>query len=396
MKRLTVFSGADVLLASRELLSGLAAYKTVGLVTNPTGITKRAVPVYEELLKSVPLSALFSPEHGVRGERQAGAAVDEYRDGATGLNVYSCYGPGKARADEAIASLGCLLFDIQDIGSRYYTYQYTMADCMRTAADHGVPVRVLDRPPMIGCRAEGNLLDRRFSSGVGRFPLAARTGMTIGELARFLNATEGIGCDLTVIPCEGICRGMFFDEGDLPFVCPSPNLPSVDCALVYVGTCLFEGTNLSEGRGTTKPFELFGAPWLDSSAMGRELTALADAGVLPGCLFREAAFTPTFSKYEGELCRGIQIHVTDRAAFQPFDTGVYALSLARRLHPDRFAASPFLAKLFGSDAIMREDFDPAAYLASQSAPLAEYRERLEPFRLYPEKRRDARTDGQKG
>ena len=385
MKR-TIFSGADVLLSDPALLDRLASFSSVGLVTNPTGITKAAVPLYEELTGRCALSALFSPEHGVRGDRQAGAEVEEYRDGATGLPVYSLYGPGRARAEEAVSSLGCLLFDIQDIGSRYYTYQYTMTDCMKAASSRGVPVWVLDRPPMIGCEAQGNLLDPAFSSGVGRFPLPARTGMTVGELARYLNESEGIGADLTVIPCRGVVRSMFFDEGDLPFVCPSPNLPSVDCALIYAGTCLFEGTSVSEGRGTTKPFEQFGAPWLDSAALRVELTALADRGILPGCLFRETAFTPTFSKYAGELCRGIQIHVTDRKTFRPFDTGVYALSLIRRLAGDSgaFTTRPFLSNLFGSDAIRREDFDPAAYLPTLEGPLAEYREKTAPYRLYPE------------
>ena len=382
-----ILAGADVLLADPALLRRLASFSSVGLVTNPTGITKAAVPLYEELISRgcCSLAALFSPEHGVRGDRQAGAVVDEYRDEATGLPVYSTYGPGKARAEEAISSLGCLLFDIQDIGSRYYTYQYTMTDCMKTAASHGVPVWVLDRPPMIGCEAQGNLLDRAFSSGVGRFPLPARTGMTIGELAAYLNDAEGIGADLTVVPCRGAAREMFFDEGDLPFVCPSPNLPSPDCALIYVGTCLFEGTSISEGRGTTKPFEQFGAPWLDSAGLRRELTVLADRGILPGCLFRETAFTPTFSKYAGELCRGIQIHVTDRRSFRPFDTGVYALSLIRRRHPDSAVLQSFLPLLFGSDAIRREDFDPAAYLPTPEGPLAEYREKTAPYRLYPER-----------
>ena len=306
------------------------------------------------------------------------------KDEATGLPVYSTYGPGRTRAEEVAASLGCLLFDIQDIGSRYYTYQYTMTDCMKTVAAHGVPVWVLDRPPMIGCVPEGNLLDPAFSSGVGRFPIPARTGMTVGELALYLNEKAGIGCDLTVIPCQNAVRQMFFDEGDLPFVCPSPNLPSVDCALIYAGTCLFEGTNVSEGRGTTKPFELFGAPWLDSAALRRELTELSDAGILPGCLFREAAFTPTFSKYAGELCRGIQIHVTDRRTYRPFDTGVYALTLIRRLHPDRFTTRSFLFNLFGSDVIGRKDFDPADYLPTLEEPLSAYREETARFRLYPE------------
>lgn len=388
MAKRPILSGADALLSDPGLLRRLGQFSSLGLVTNPTGITKDARPVYEALRDLCPLTALFSPEHGVRGDRQAGAEVAEYRDEATGLPVYSTYGPGRVRAEEAMASLGCLLFDIQDIGSRYYTYQYTMTDCMKTAAAHGVPVWVLDRPPMIGCVPEGNLLDPAFSSGVGRFPIPARTGMTIGELALYLNEKAGIGCDLTVIPCQNAVRQMFFDEGDLPFVCPSPNLPSVDCALIYAGTCLFEGTNISEGRGTTKPFELFGAPWLDSAALRRELTALAEGGglpgILPGCLFRETAFTPTFSKYAGELCRGIQIHVTDRRTYRPFDTGVYALTLIRRLHPDKYADRSFLSNLFGSDLIRREDFDPAAYLPMLEGPLAEYREETARFRLYPE------------
>ena len=384
MAKRSILSGADALLSEPYLLRQLGQFSSLGLVTNPTGITKDARPVYEALRTLCPLTALFSPEHGVRGDRQAGAEVAEYRDEATGLPVYSTYGPGRARAEEAMADLDCLLFDIQDIGSRYYTYQYTMTDCMRTAAARGVPVWVLDRPPMIGCVPEGNLLDPAFSSGVGRFPIPARTGMTIGELALYLNEKAHIGCDLTVIPCQNVVRQMFFDEGDLPFVCPSPNLPSVDCALIYAGTCLFEGTNISEGRGTTRPFELFGAPWLDSAALRRELTELADGGILPGCLFREAAFTPTFSKYAGELCHGIQIHVTDRGTFRPFDTGVYALTLIRRLHPDKYEDRSFLSNLFGSDLIRRENFYPEDYLPSLAASLAEYREETARFRLYPE------------
>ncbi len=384
MAKRSILSGADALLSEPYLLRELGQFSSLGLVTNPTGITKDARPVYEALRDLCPLTALFSPEHGVRGDRQAGAEVAEYRDEATGLPVYSTYGPGRARAEEAMASLDCLLFDIQDIGSRYYTYQYTMTDCMKTAAAHGVPVWVLDRPPMIGCVPEGNLLDPAFSSGVGRFPIPARTGMTIGELAQYLNDKAGIGCDLTVIPCQNVVRQMFFDEGDLPFVCPSPNLPSVDCALIYAGTCLFEGTNVSEGRGTTKPFELFGAPWLDSAALRRELTELSGAGILPGCLFREAAFTPTFSKYAGELCHGIQIHVTDRGTFRPFDTGVYALTLIRCLHPDKYEDRAFLSNLFGSDLIRREDFYPEEYLPSLADSLSEYREETARYRLYPE------------
>ena len=381
MVKREIFAGADVLLDSPDLLADLAAYPSVGMVTNPTGITKAGDPVYERLIGKIPLTALFSPEHGVRGEMQAGAVVDAYTDEGTGLPVHSLYGPGRAQAEEVLASLGCLLFDIQDIGSRYYTFQYTLTDCMKVCAAHGVPVRVLDRPPFIGCEAQGNLLDPRFASGVGRFPIPARTGATIGELAKYLNDVHGIGCDLAVIPCRGVTSSLFFDEGDLPLVNPSPNLPSVDCALIYVGTCLFEGTNVSEGRGTTKPFELFGAPWLDSARLLRELRALA----LPGCLFRETCFTPTFSKYAGELCRGIQIHLTDRRAYKPFDAGVMALTLIRRQHPEEFRHRSFLFNLFGSDEIVGEGFDPASYLAgleSPDGPLAAYRETLAKYRMY--------------
>lgn len=384
MKR-SIKAGADVLLSDPSLLRELGRYSSVGLVTNPTGITKDARPVFTELIdRGCPIKALFSPEHGVRGDAQAGEAVEEYRDPATGVPVWSAYGPAKARALEAAASLDCLIFDIQDIGSRYYTYQYTMLDFMKAAADRGIPFWVLDRPPVIGCRAEGNILDRAFSSGVGRVPLAARTGMTIGELAGYLNAAEDIGCALRVIPCEGIRRGMFFDEGDLPFVCPSPNLTSPDCALLYVGTCLFEGTNLSEGRGTTKPFELFGAPWLDSAALLRELGAMTSRGMLPGCLFRETAFVPTFSKYAGELCRGIQIHLIDRDLYRPFETGIRLVDLIRRLHPEEYKARSFLANLYGSDAILKDDFSPDAALAEAEPALAAYRERTAAFALYGE------------
>ena len=381
MVKREIFAGADVLLDSPDLLADLAAYPSVGMVTNPTGITKSGDPVYERLIGKIPLTALFSPEHGVRGEMQAGAVVDAYTDEGTGLPVHSLYGPGRAQAEEVLASLGCLLFDIQDIGSRYYTFQYTLTDCMKVCAVHGVPVRVLDRPPFIGCEAQGNLLDPRFASGVGRFPIPARTGATIGELAKYLNDVHGIGCDLAVIPCRGVTSSLFFDEGDLPLVNPSPNLPSVDCALIYVGTCLFEGTNVSEGRGTTKPFELFGAPWLDSARLLRELRALD----LPGCLFRETCFTPTFSKYAGELCRGIQIHLTDRRAYKPFDAGVMALTLIRRQHPEEFRHRSFLFNLFGSDEIVGEGFDPTSYLAgleSPDGPLAAYRETLAKYRMY--------------
>ena len=380
MKKRTVQAGIDRLGSSDtpDFLPWLGKSAKVGLITNPTGITKNCTPTYEILREKYDLCALFSPEHGVRGDLQAGVPVEETVDSATGIRGYSTYGTGRERAYEVMRSLDAVFFDIQDIGSRYYTYQYTMTDAMKVCAGAKVPFIVLDRPPVIGCVPQGNILDRRFSSGVGKFPVAARTGLTVGEFAQYINASEGLGCTLTVIPCGNITRSTFLDETDLPFVNPSPNLPSVDCALIYVGACLIEGTNLSEGRGTTRPFELIGAPWLRS----RSLIDTLNRQPHDGCLFRETYFTPTFSKHQDELCAGIQIHVTDRQAFRPFDLALRMIAAIREQNPEFEFLKTGVSHLFGSDAILADDFDPEEYLRSCEAPLAEYAEAIRSFFLY--------------
>lgn len=363
-------SGAEVLAS----LPGKPSVRA-GLITNPTAVTSDFRPTYDILLEKFTLTALFSPEHGVRGDTQAGAEVSAYTDRATGLPVYSTYGPGKATAMDAMRDLDCVFFDIADVGSRYYTYQYTMTEAMETCAKAGVPFIVLDRPPVIGCFAEGNLLDTTYSSFVGKYATAARTGLTIGEFASYINATENLGCDLTVVPCENVRRAMYYEETGLPFVMPSPNIPTVDCALVYVGTCLFEGTNLSEGRGTTKPFELFGAPWM------RPRDVIEKMGVQDGCKLRETYFTPQFSKHAGELCAGLQLHVTDRTAFRPFDIGVRLLSVIRELHPE-FEYRSFIQNLFGSAEILEETFDVDRYLSDLTAPLNAYKQKISSYYIY--------------
>lgn len=366
----TVRSGAEVL----EGMKGDSSLR-VGLITNPTAITARLRPTYDILREKFSLECMFSPEHGVRGDAQAGAEVDAYTDRETGLPVYSTYGSGKEAAFTAMLGLDRVFFDIADIGSRYYTFQYTMTEAMEACAAANVPFTVLDRPPVIGCFAQGNILDTAYSSFVGKYATAARTGLTIGEFAQYINKTENIGSDLTVVPCENVTRTMFHEETGLPFVMPSPNLPTVDTALVYVGTCLLEGTNLSEGRGTAKPFELIGAPWLNSRAV------IAEMGKQEGCLLREAYFTPQFSKHAGELCAGIQIHITDRAAFDPFAVGVRLLCAVRKIHKE-LEYTDFLKKLFGSDVIFEENFDSDKYLLSLEKPLETYRRKTEPFFLY--------------
>ena len=379
MKR-HILCGAEVLQKGFPL--PLTQSAKVGLITNPTGITHDGTPTSEILREKFNLCAMFSPEHGVRGNMQAGARVTEYIDDITGIPVYSTYSDGKIRANEAMAALDCVFFDIQDIGSRYYTYQYTMTEAMTVCAAHRVPFVVLDRPPMIPSFAQGNILERKHASFVGKYPTSARTGLTIGEFARYINESEGIRCSLTVIPCENVVRSMYYDDCDLPFVLPSPNLPSVDCALLYTGTCLIEGTNLSEGRGTTKPFEIIGAPWLKSRetiALTRELLQKHGLG---GVLLRETYFTPTFSKHAGELCAGIQLHITDRDRIRPFDVTLYLLSAIRQIHPEFGFHEDFMKHLFGSDAILSPDFDPAAYLASQEPELCAYTRAIDAFRLY--------------
>ncbi|MBE6710714.1 MAG: DUF1343 domain-containing protein [Ruminococcaceae bacterium] len=360
-----------------EVLEGFTEKKSVrvGLITNPTAITAELRPTYDILMEKFTLAAMFSPEHGVRGDAQAGLEITEYVDAVTGITVYSTFGRGKPAAFDAMRTLDCIFFDIADIGSRYYTYQYTMTEAMEVCAAASIPFVVLDRPPVIGCFAEGNILDVHYSSFVGKYATAARTGLTIGEFAKYINATENLGCDLTVVPCENVRRTMYFDETGLPFVMPSPNIPTVNTALVYVGTCLFEGTNLSEGRGTTKPFELFGAPWMRC----RDVIEKMDRQ--DGCLLRETYFTPQFSKHAGELCAGIQLHVTDRTAFRPFEVGVRLVHTIRELHPE-FEYRNFIKNLFGSDAICADNFDCERYLTGLEKPLAEYRKKIEDYALY--------------
>ncbi len=320
--------------------------KRVGAIVNPTSVDSRfrhlADLLSEAKGQGVTLAALFGPEHGVRGEAQYMVAVDdEPRDPKTGVPVHSLYGStfkSLSPRAEWLEGLDALVFDIQDVGSRYYTYVYTMALCMRAAAKAKIPLYVLDRPnPLGGVQVEGNAVGVKYRSFVGLYSLPNRHGMTAGELARLFNArdaAEGVGgCELVVVPCEGLERGMRWEDTELPFIPPSPNMPTADTALVYPGMCLGEGTNVSEGRGTTRPFEQFGAPWVRSDALIKQLESYA----LPGVAFRACGFTPTFDKYKGQSCNGAFIHVTDKNEFLPLRTGVAIFHALRQLWPAEFA-----------------------------------------------------------
>ena len=377
----TVYCGADVLARDgREALTrlGFTDPGKCGLITNPTGVLRNMTSTVDMLRQVCDLQALFGPEHGVRGDAQAGGEVESfYTDSVTGLPVYSYYGKGLADAAKVMAGLDTVFFDIQDIGARFYTYQYTMTDAMIHCAASGVRFVVLDRPnPIGGTKVEGTILDRKFSTFVGRYPTATRSGLTVGEFARMINETEHIGCELFVVPCEGWTRDMDFDDTDLCFVQPSPNLPTVDTAYSYIGTCIFEGTNLSEGRGTTKPFEMIGAPWVDVRAL------LEILGEQPGVYLREAYFTPTFSKHAGELCQGVQLHIYDRAAYRPFAVGLRLFCALRKLHPEETQTRPFLCNLLGTDDVMNPDFDPEVYIAEHAGKVAVWQEMTKAYYLY--------------
>jgi uncharacterized protein YbbC (DUF1343 family) len=330
-----VRSGLDVLVGERyRPLRGLS----IGLVCNPTAVDARLRHA-ADLLHAAPrvrLARLFGPEHGVRGDAQYMAAVGDERDPRTGVPVSSLYGATRASltpAPEALAGLDALVFDIQDVGARYYTYQATMMLCLEAAARARIGFFVLDRPnPIGGVAVEGPRLRAGFESFCGLHDLAPRHGLTVGELAELFRAERKLDVALTVVACDGWRRRAHARDTGLPWVFPSPNMPTPETALVYPGMCLLEGTNLSEGRGTTRPFELFGAPWLDGGA----LVAALEAERLPGVRFRPVSFVPTFDKHAGERCHGAELFVVDREAFLPFRTGVAAIVAARAQDPGRF------------------------------------------------------------
>jgi uncharacterized protein YbbC (DUF1343 family) len=310
--------------------------KKVGLIANPTAVTPDLVHAALALKgsSSVQLTTLFGPEHGVWADAQDLVEVGETRDPGTGLRVHSLYGKTRVPTKQMLRGLDALLFDVQDVGARYYTFISTMWHAMHACARDGCKLVILDRPnPLGGVSVQGNVLKPSFESFVGIHPIATRHGLTVAEIALMLRSERNLDVDLRIVKMEGWKREMMFEDTGLPWIMPSPNMPTLDTALVYPGACLVEGTNLSEGRGTTRPFELVGAPWLDPWKLDRDL----DHYGLPGVRFRPVFFRPTFQKHAGQLCGGVQVHVRNRRLFQPFLTYVTLIQVARRQNPKRFA-----------------------------------------------------------
>ena len=385
-----VLAGLERLLDRPEPVRG----RRVGLVANPSSITPDFEPAATALKsrRGVNLVALFGPEHGIAADAQDLVEVGHSRDRETGLPVYSLYGESRVPTPQMLGGVDAMVYDVQDVGSRYYTFVYTMLHVMEACAREGKRVVVLDRPnPIGGDTVDGNVLDPEYRSFVGMHPLAVRHGMTSGELALLFREELALDVDLRVVPMKGWRRPMAYETTGLPWVLPSPNMPTVDTAYVYPGGCLVEGTNLSEGRGTTRPFELVGAPWLDGHALARAL----EGERIPGCAFRAAAFTPTFQKHAGALCHGVQVHVTERRLFPAFLAYLLLVHHARRQDPGRFAwrdppyeyeyvKRPFDI-LCGTDRVRKaieRGVSPKRLVAGWRKELAAFRRRRERFLLY--------------
>ncbi|HSD92421.1 MAG TPA: DUF1343 domain-containing protein [Methyloceanibacter sp.] len=326
--------GSDRLLASSRL-NGLR----VGVLANPASVDAVFRHIVDRLAAASnwQLAAIFGPQHGFRSDLQDNMIETPHeKDPKRGVPIFSLYSETREPTPEMLDLIDVLVIDIQDVGARIYTFIYTVANCLRAAARKGLRVIVCDRPNPIGGAIEGPMLKPSFESFVGQFPIPMRHGMTVAELARLFNERHGIGADLEVVPMEGWSRDMYWDETSLPWVMPSPNMPTLETAIVYPGTVLFEGTMLSEGRGTTRPFELIGAPWLDGEALAARLNA---AG-LKGVHFRPAIFEPTFQKHARTSCGGCQIHVTARTEFEPVKAGVALMRECYALDPARFLWRP--------------------------------------------------------
>ena len=327
-----VKTGLDVLLAGNLKLLRDAR---VGILSHQASVDSRLRHIVSLLhARDIQITALFAPEHGLWGTAQDQIAIPAERDPILNIPVYSLYGRHRAPTAESMGDVDVLVCDLQDVGSRYYTFVWTLALALQACAKLGKKVIVLDRPnPVNGETLEGPVLDPNFASFVGLYPVPVRHGLTIGEMALWVNEGLGAGADLEVIPMKGWRRSMYFDETGLPWVLPSPNMPTLDTAVVYPGGCLIEGTNLSEGRGTTRPFELTGAPFISPD----QLAGLLNRDELPGVTFRPCRFEPTFHKFQKESCGGVQVHVRDRRAFQPFLTFLVLIQRAYDLYESAFA-----------------------------------------------------------
>ncbi|MBW7458598.1 exo-beta-N-acetylmuramidase NamZ domain-containing protein [Paenibacillus sepulcri] len=361
--------------------------KRLGLITGPTGLNNDFAATIQILHENFNLAALFSPEHGVRGDQEAGAMVDTYQDPITGVPVYSLYRKDSKRlTQEMLERVDMVVYDIQDVGVRYYTFIYTMLYALEDCAKNGKEFVVLDRiNPLDGVTVEGNILKPGYQSFVGNYPLCVRYGLTPGEVASMANDQMNWNGKLTIVRCDGWDRRMQFPDTGRIWVQPSMGIPRFETALLYSGTCLFEGTNISEGRGTTFPFEIIGAPFINALQLADEMNRMK----LPGVLFRPVYFKPTASKYKDELCGGIQLHVTDARTIQAVKTGVTLMYTIRRFYepfsflpPIRENARPFIDLLCGDNLYRGDSVDLSSMLEKFQAESRDFANLKRNYHLY--------------
>jgi len=384
-----VLSGLDVFFKEpTKYVQG----KNLGLLVNHTSLTRNYFHsiVHLKSRNDLKIIKLFAPEHGLYGVDQDMAKIADAKDPVSGLAVQSLYGKDSKSLTpsvEALNDIDTLIFDIQDIGARYYTFIYTMANCMKVCKEAGVRFVVCDRPnPINGIQIEGNLVREDQRSFVGQYPLLNRHGMTAGELAQLFREEFELDCDLKIVPMEGWKREMWYDQTGLPWVAPSPNMPTLETAVIYPGMCLIEGTHLSEGRGTTQPFELVGAPYIDSPKLANELIKED----LPGVFFRPHYFKPTFQKWANQVCGGVFIHVTDRTKFKPFLTSIAVIKAIAKLYPNEFewrkepyefvSDRPAIDLLYGSTELRKSWLSPEMILSEIEASWEDDKERFQEIR----------------
>ncbi|MGV3489265.1 MAG: exo-beta-N-acetylmuramidase NamZ family protein [Tuberibacillus sp.] len=378
--------GVDVFLKSYV---GRFKGNRIGLVTNMTGVNRQLVPTIDLFYEhpDIQLTALYGPEHGIRGDAKEGEIVSSSIDPYTGLPVYSLYGDTRKPTREMLSDVDVVVIDLQDIGTRYYTFIYTVAYVMEACKEYGKHVVILDRPnPINGSVREGNLVKEAFRSFVGKYPIPNRHGLTIGEIALLYKNEFGITSELTVVPMEGWRRNMFFDDTGLIWVQPTPNSTGQTMSILYPGTCLLEGTNISCGRGTTRPFEVAGAPFMDGYRLAKRFNEKGLAGVIA----RPTSYVPFYQKFKDELCSGVQIHITDRTRIHSFKTGLYLLETIAELYPEHLTFRDQKEKrchfnlLAGTDELMDLVWQQKTdvFLEACEEQLEAFHQQVKPFLLY--------------
>ncbi len=370
-----ILNGIDRIKTAEGLLCG----QRLALLTSASGVNKQGIPSSEIISKIAPITVIFAPEHGIKSNLQDGLYGKETRDEETGAVICDASAMRKPdEVEELFSKFDIAVYDIQDVGARFYTYLYNLTDLMICCKKYGKRLLVFDRVnPIGGTLCEGAVLEvPKCFSGIGKYPIPVRYGLTVGEFATYINETENIGCDLSIIKCDGWHRSLYADETDHLWVNPSPNIPSVSCAVNYIGTCIFEATNISEGRGTTRPFDLIGAPFVDENKFYDYMTAQK----LDGAVFRKAHFTPGFNKHAGETCHGIEVHITDREQYRPIKTGLHLLYHLKQ-YSEFTCRYDGLALRHGND-LLNGDFDVDAVYASAEKECAEYIKKSKPYQIY--------------